>query len=65
MKKTGQCPKCEGKSIARRRARGMSKRAVETGVTAFSAKTPEMYVCKSCGFLEEYFTSDQRAKLDE
>jgi len=67
MKKTGKCPKCDSDQIIHRGATGAGgdqSRAVHTGLTVFSAKKPEMFICKSCGYIEEYFTPEQLPSLE-
>jgi len=63
MKEIRKCPKCESGRILVLPAKRMESRGVRTGVTAFSLLRPQMYVCKECGFVEEYFTKAQIRKL--
>ena len=45
--------------LFRRAPKDFSERCVYTGMTKFSGITPEMYICKECGYAEEYFARQQ------
>jgi len=62
MKKTGQCPKCSSEEIKRVSGENQSKIGVPTGVLSWVPVT--RYICRRCGFLEEYVEgSDALRKL--
>lgn len=59
MKRTGRCPKCGGRDLL----------AVEPGLYNsfptgfFSNAKIQRYVCRSCGYTEEWIAEDSMEKL--
>ena len=59
MKRTGRCPKCGGRDLL----------AVEPGLYNsfptgfFSSAQIQRYVCRSCGYTEEWIAEDSMEKL--
>lgn len=59
MKRTGRCPKCGGRDLL----------AVEPGLYNsfptgfFSSAKIQRYVCRSCGYTEEWIAEDSMEKL--
>ena len=60
MKATGKCPKCGSTDIFIRKPKKGEYRGIPLGWTA---ETPETYICKQCGYIEEYFVDYQIEKL--
>lgn len=63
MKQSGTCPKCGSIDIFIRHSESGEQRGLKLGWTTLSQETPETYICKNCGYLEEYFTEEQIAQL--
>ena len=61
MKRTGICPKCGSKDIARMDGNVGpygSGNNLQTGKTIFSAVNVNRYICLSCGFTEEWIDTE-------
>lgn len=54
MKKSGSCPKCNSTEVYT--TKGTTKRGERSsiGVSSFSAISIDLYICTSCGYMEEY-----------
>lgn len=63
MKKTSTCPKCESTNIFIREAKRGEYRGLAIGWSVLGLHTPEIYICRDCGYLEEYLTEKQLSKL--
>ena len=68
MKQTRTCPKCGGQKIIKVdgdvRAYGAGNN-VMVGMTIFSAVKVNRYVCRGCGYSEEWIGREDLPKLEE
>lgn len=68
MKNTKICPKCNGNSIivipGRADAYGVGNN-IPVGMTIFSYVKVNRYLCKSCGYSEEWVDRDDIERIDK
>ncbi len=67
LKKSGVCPKCGGHDIFK--AKGSagpygSGNNIMTGMTIFSAVGVDRYICRHCGFSEEWIDTEDMERLE-
>jgi len=67
LKKTGVCPKCGGQDILKVKggagAYGCGNN-IMTGMTIFSAVGVDRYICRQCGFSEEWINTEDMERLE-
>jgi len=67
MKNSKVCPKCGSQDIIVAegdvRPYGAGNN-IMTGLTIFSAVPIDRYICRDCGFLEEWINTDKLKKLE-